>query len=98
MPGGCRHRRPNKFEKPLDLPTMERMKVTSSTPSFTPRRPSMSHPMNIGEAARAAGVTAKMIRHYEAMGLIPEASRTDAGYRQYTAREVEILRFVRQSR
>jgi Cu(I)-responsive transcriptional regulator len=58
----------------------------------------MSYPMNIGEAAQAAGVTAKMIRHYEGMGLIPEASRTDAGYRQYTAREVEILRFIRQSR
>jgi Cu(I)-responsive transcriptional regulator len=58
----------------------------------------MSYPMNIGEAAQAAGVTAKMIRHYEGMGLIPEASRTDAGYRQYTAREVEMLRFIRQSR
>ncbi len=58
----------------------------------------MSYPMNIGEAAQAAGVTAKMIRHYESMGLIPEASRTDAGYRQYTVREVEILRFIRQSR
>jgi MerR family copper efflux transcriptional regulator len=58
----------------------------------------MSYPMNIGEAAQAAGVTAKMIRHYEGMGLIPEASRTDAGYRQYAAREVEILRFIRQSR
>jgi Cu(I)-responsive transcriptional regulator len=58
----------------------------------------MSHPMNIGEAAQAAGVTAKMIRHYEGMGLIPEASRTEAGYRQYTAREVDILRFIRQSR
>lgn len=58
----------------------------------------MSYPMNIGEAAQAAGVTAKMIRHYEGMGLIPEASRTDAGYRQYTAREVDILRFIRQAR
>jgi Cu(I)-responsive transcriptional regulator len=58
----------------------------------------MSYPMNIGQAAQAAGVTAKMIRHYEGMGLIPEASRTDAGYRQYTAREVDILRFIRQSR
>lgn len=58
----------------------------------------MGYPMNIGQAAEAAGVTAKMIRHYESLGLIPEASRTDAGYRQYTAREVATLRFIRQSR
>jgi MerR family copper efflux transcriptional regulator len=58
----------------------------------------MAHAMNIGEAAQAAGVTAKMIRHYESLGLIPEAARTDAGYRQYTARDVATLRFIRQSR
>ena len=58
----------------------------------------MGYPMNIGEAAQAAGVTAKMIRHYEQLGLIPEAARTDSGYRQYTAREVAVLTFIRQSR
>ena len=58
----------------------------------------MTHPMNIGQAATAAGVTAKMIRHYEQLGLIPEAARTDSGYRQYTAREVAVLTFIRQSR
>jgi Cu(I)-responsive transcriptional regulator len=54
--------------------------------------------MNIGEAAAAAGVTPKMIRHYESFGLIPQVERTDAGYRLYTQREVEMLRFVRQAR
>jgi Cu(I)-responsive transcriptional regulator len=54
--------------------------------------------MNIGEAALAAGVTAKMIRNYESLGLIAEASRTDAGYRQYTGRDVTVLRFIRHSR
>ena len=54
--------------------------------------------LNIGEAARASGVSAKMIRHYESVGLFPEAARTDSGYRQYTDKEVSTLRFVRQSR
>jgi Cu(I)-responsive transcriptional regulator len=58
----------------------------------------MSRLMNIGEAADAAGVSAKMIRHYEQIGLMPSAARTEAGYRQYSARDVSILRFIRQSR
>ena len=58
----------------------------------------MSYPMNIGQAAQAAGLTAKMIRDYEALGLIPQASRTESGYRQYTQRDVEMLRFIRQAR
>ena len=58
----------------------------------------MSSSMNIGEAAKASGVSAKMIRHYESVGLFPEAVRTDAGYRQYTDKEVSTLRFIRQSR
>jgi MerR family copper efflux transcriptional regulator len=58
----------------------------------------MGYPMNIGEAAQAAGVTAKMIRHYEDLGLIPRANRTDSGYRQYAERDVTMLRFIRQSR
>jgi Cu(I)-responsive transcriptional regulator len=58
----------------------------------------MNYPMNIGDAARAAGVTPKMIRHYEGLGLIPEAMRTDAGYRQYTSRDVAVFRFIRQAR
>lgn len=55
-------------------------------------------PFNIGETAKASGLSAKMIRHYEKVGLFPEASRTEAGYRQYTDKEVSTLRFIRQSR
>ena len=54
--------------------------------------------MNIGEAAKATGVSAKMIRHYEEAGLFPEARRTSSGYRQYGGKEVQTLRFIRHAR
>ena len=54
--------------------------------------------MNIGQAAEAAGVNAKMIRYYESIGLISAASRTDSGYRQYNDKDIRTLRFIKRSR
>ncbi|HEV7258416.1 MAG TPA: Cu(I)-responsive transcriptional regulator [Bosea sp. (in: a-proteobacteria)] len=54
--------------------------------------------MNIGEAAKRSGVSAKMIRYYESIGLIEAPQRTQAQYRVYEADDVHTLRFVRRSR
>lgn len=54
--------------------------------------------MNIGEAARSSGVSAKTIRYYESIGLIPPASRRESGYRSFGQVEIDTLRFVQRAR
>ncbi|QTP59976.1 Cu(I)-responsive transcriptional regulator [Billgrantia antri] len=54
--------------------------------------------MNIGQAAKASGISEKMIRYYESIGLIGPVSRTEAGYRVFREKEVHALRFISRAR
>lgn len=54
--------------------------------------------MTIGQAAKSSAVSAKMIRHYESIGLLPKAQRTDSGYRLYDDSDVHTLRFIQRAR
>jgi MerR family copper efflux transcriptional regulator len=58
----------------------------------------MQSDLNIGQASLASGVSAKMMRYYESIGLIPPPSRSASNYRHYTYKDVHTLRFVRRAR
>lgn len=60
--------------------------------------PSILWPVTIGQAAALSGISAKMVRHYESLGLLPRVGRTDSGYRQYSEAEVHTLRFIKRAR
>ena len=50
--------------------------------------------MNIGQAAKHIGLSAKMIRYYESIDLLPRAGRSESGYRQYNANDLHCLAFI----
>ncbi|MBF8746049.1 Cu(I)-responsive transcriptional regulator [Pseudomonas monteilii] len=54
--------------------------------------------MNIGQAARRTGLSTKMIRYYESIGLVKPATRSDSGYRLYQAQDLHVLAFIKRSR
>jgi MerR family transcriptional regulator, copper efflux regulator len=58
----------------------------------------MTGHVTIGEAAQRSGVSARMVRHYEGLGLLPEVARTESGYRQYDDADIHTLRFIKRSR
>jgi len=64
----------------------------SATPSTA------AGPWNIGAAAERSGVSARMVRHYEGLGLLPGVARTESGYRQYTEADIHSLQFIKRSR
>ena len=58
----------------------------------------MHWPVSISQAASLSGISAKMVRHYESLGLLPRVARTDSGYRQYSEAEIHTLRFIKRAR
>lgn len=55
-------------------------------------------PVNIGTAAQLSGISPKMLRHYESLGLLGDVARTESNYRQYSLADVHTLRFIRRAR
>ena len=83
----------------MTMPTPQHARTTPAPKPGKPAEPrATTWPVPIGVAARRAGISARMVRHYESLGLINGVARTDSGYRQYTEADVHALHFIRRSR
>ncbi|WP_225975979.1 Cu(I)-responsive transcriptional regulator [Paracidovorax avenae] len=72
--------------------------ANAATPEAGTATPVAATPVPIGTAAARAGVSQRMVRHYEALGLLRGVARTDGGYRQYGEGDIHTLRFIRRAR
>ncbi len=70
----------------------------ATRPSVPEVAAAVQWPVNVGTAARLAGLSAKMLRYYESLGLLPGIARSEGGYRQYDEAQVQTLRFIQRSR
>ena len=82
----------------MTTPTHRPAHPSANKPAKTATPRATSWPVPIGVAARRAGISARMVRHYESLGLVKGVARTDSGYRQYTEADVHALHFIRRSR
>ncbi|RYF07679.1 MAG: MerR family transcriptional regulator, partial [Comamonadaceae bacterium] len=74
------------------------MSTRAASAAGAPSAVRASGPVPIGTAAERAGVSPRMVRHYESLGLLAPVARTDSGYRQYSEADVHTLRFIRRAR
>ncbi|WP_422844680.1 Cu(I)-responsive transcriptional regulator [Acidovorax sp. M2(2025)] len=82
----------------MTTPTPQHAHAPAPAPGKPAAPRATAWPVAIGTAARRAGISARMVRHYEALGLITGVARTDSGYRQYTEADVHALHFIRRAR
>ena len=83
----------------MTMPTPQHARTTPApTPGKSAEPRATTWPVPIGVAARRAGISARMVRHYESLGLVKGVARTDSGYRQYTEADVHSLHFIRRAR
>ncbi len=74
------------------------MKASAAVPIPASKADPTLWPVTIGTAARLSQVSAKMVRHYESLGLLSRVARTDSGYRQYLEADVRTLQFIKRAR
>jgi len=80
------------------MPTDRLLHSLAQTGEQDPGDALIRWPVSIGKAAQLSGISPKMLRHYESLGLLAAVPRTDSNYRQYSLADVHTLRFIRRAR